>query len=273
MLNNKQLKQLTADGYVRITNFLDKDEIRVMLETMSEFKDTHYNEDNLRNRVAYLSDTSDTRVSNAFMVSTGTSPLPHISVEDDSTLGNIINDYQSILMQTTVGESRNTRLMFNMQEYKEASKPIPWHFDGEYLDFNDGEDDGQIDLKKGLIPQFVGVYTLYNNNELATGVRDLVTGEEFQVESEAGDLFLFDNTRFLHSVPELDKDRAMFGFRNFDFNPYLYQQDYTLGSLPITNQCFKGFASKTTTENSELLQEDFIEDWKNLYSSDLKAKF
>jgi len=275
MLSNKELNEIKEKGFIRIPAFLSELEIEGMLSTITDYRLYHYNEKNIRDRVAYLSDSSETRISNAYMVSTGSSPLPHLIVENNSVLGDIIDDFQMILMQLSdsSGSTRNTRLMLNMQEYKQKSKIVPWHFDGEYLDFNEIDNDGQINLKKGLIPNFVGVYTLYNNNKYATKVRSLVTLEEFEIESEAGDLFLFDNTKFLHSVPELKEDRAMFGFRNFDYNPYLYSQDYTTDSFAVRNQCFKGYARKIKTEESVAIQEDFIEDWKENYKIGLKAKF
>ena len=275
MLNEDELLEINTKGYLRIPNFLSKVEISVMLETMTLFRDNNYSQKNIRDRVAYLSDSSETRISNAFMVSTGDTQLPHISVATNTILGDIIDDYQHIIKQLSpvLSESHDTRLMMNMQEYKEASKPIPWHFDGEYLDCNTESTDGSIQVVEGLIPRYVGVYTLYNKNDLGTSVKSLHTGEEFQVESDAGDFFIFDNTVFLHSVPELKKDRAMFGFRNFDYIPYHYSQDYNIGSMVVSNECFNGFTRRVTTQQAEEMHEDFITKWKKQYNKELKAKF
>ena len=275
MLNELELSGLNTKGYIRIPNFLSKVEISIMLETMVLFRDNYYTQVNIRDRIAYLSDTSETRISNAFMVSTGDTPLPHISIGNDSILGDIIDDYQTIMRQLSpvMSDPRDTRLMLNMQEYKEASKPIPWHFDGEYLDCNTEDTDGTIQVVEGLIPRYVAVYTLYNENDFGTSVKNLHTGDEFSVESEAGDLFIFDNITHHHSVPELKKDRAMFGFRNFDYIPYHFSQDYSMGSTVVSNDCFNGYAHRITTNQAEEMHEEFIQKWKDNYNKDLKAKF
>ena len=275
MLNELELLELNTKGYIRIPNFLSKVEISIMMETMVLFRDNYYTQKNIRDRIAYLSDTSETRISNAFMVSTGNSPLPHISVDTNSILGDIIDDYQTIIKQLhpVLWESHDTRLMMNMQEYKEASKPIPWHFDGEYLDCNSEDTTGKITVVEGLIPRYIGVYTLYNENTHGTSIKSLHTGEEFSVESEAGDFFIFDNTAFLHSVPELKKDRAMFGFRNFDYVPYHYSQDYSIGTMVVNHECFHGYTKRVTTLQAQGMHEDFIVKWKDNYNKDLKAKF
>ena len=274
MLNENEILELNTKGYIRIPNFLSKSEIEFMLEAMVFYRDKYHTQANIRNRIAYLSDTSETRISNAFMVSTGDSPLPHISVYG-SVLGNIIDDYQTIMRQLSpvFSDPRDTRLMMNMQEYKEASKPIPWHFDGEYLDCNSESTDGSIQVVEGLIPRYVAVYTLYNKNDFGTSVKNLHTGNEFSVESEAGDLFIFDNITHHHSVPELKKDRAMFGFRNFDHNPYHFSQDYSMGSTVVSNDCFNGYAHRITTKQAQEMHKDFIVKWKDNYNKDLKAKF
>ncbi len=276
MLTPLQLDELLTNGFVRIPGYLNDTEIQAMMETQTSLINDYQNDTSIYNRVAYLSDDTDTRCSNAFMVSAGDSPLPHIKTDSYSTLDNLLQDFQYVLAQINddcLSNVVNTRAMLNLQDYKAASKPVPWHFDGEYLDMNTLDNDGQIDLKEGLVPGYVAVYTLHNANTLATGVRSLTTGEEFLVESKAGDMFIFDNTAVLHAVPELKKPRAMFGFRNFDYNPSLYTQQYDKDSFVTSNQCFSGFVKRITTAESEAIQEDFIQDWKDNFNVDLKAKF
>ena len=74
MLNEDELLEINAKGYLRIPNFLSKLEIEFMLENMQLFRDNYQTQANIRDRITYLSDSSPTRISNAFMVSTGDTP-------------------------------------------------------------------------------------------------------------------------------------------------------------------------------------------------------
>ena len=278
MLNNEQIKQLKEVGYIRVPNMLDKDEINFMMMIMRTFREDFYTEENLKNRIAYLSDSSDTRISNAFMVTTGETDLPAIRVDDYTGLASILNDYQTLLSSLS-GDRRHrgawdTRCMLNMQEYFAGSKPIPWHFDGEYLDMNDTYNtDDAIMINEMITAKWVAVYTLENENTHGADLLDIVTGEKIRMESEAGDFIMFDNTKFLHSVSKLDKPRAMFGFRNFDYEPYLYTNKYSSDSVPTTNQCFTGYVKPITTHEAEMRMEAFIAGWSENYNPTLQAKF
>ena len=277
MLSKDQIEEIKAKGFIRIENHLSVEEILYMMLLMYEWRNDHYNDKNLKGRIAYLSDTSETRISNAYMVSTGMSRLPHISVEHRDVLGSLINDYQSLLMATEprvrFGDTSDTRLMLNMQEYKSGSKPIAWHRDGEYLDFNSESTTGAISLREGLIAKYVAVYTLYNDNEFGAALKDIHTGEEHRIKSESGDFFIFDNTKFLHSVPELEKPRAMFGFRNFDYQPMYYSQDYHPEAVVSKDECFHGYVRRVTTGEANTMLEEFIDQWSENFTNELEAKF
>ena len=97
MLNNEQINSLKQNGYIRVENMLDKGEIKFMMGIMREFREDFYTEEHLKNRIAYLSDSSETRISNAFMVTTGETDLPAIRVDDYTGLASILNDYQTLL--------------------------------------------------------------------------------------------------------------------------------------------------------------------------------
>lgn len=276
MLNKIQTQELKKNGFIRIPDYLTNEDILAMSSTISDMRTNHQTEYNVKNRMAYLSDHTETRVSNAFMISTGDSPLPHLGVDAHPTLKSIAQDYQFLLAQLNgdcVSNTQDTRLLFNLQQYYSGSKPVPYHFDGEYLDYNSLDNDGQIDLKQALVPNYLAVYTLFNENTLATKIKNLVTGEETSIESDAGDLLLLDNTAFLHSVPKLEKPRAMFGFRNFDYNPYFYSQTYSQEAIPTSNPCFSGYVTKVSTSEAQAKLEDFIEGWKENYTPELEAKF
>ena len=277
MLTNDQMNSLKEHGFLRVTNMLDQVEISYMMGIMSEFRDTYYNDEYLKNRIAYLSDSSKTRISNAFMVTTGDSPLPAINVVERPILASLLNDYQA-LMSALSGDRRmngalDTRCMLNMQEYFSGSKPLPAHFDGEYLDCNTEATSDAILIKEAIIASYVAVFTLQNKNTHGAILTDIVTGERTQMESEAGDFIIFDNKKFLHEVPELDQPRAMFGFRNFDYEPTLFSSRYTPDSQATSNKCFTGYARPISTQEAEMRQEKFIVDWKENYTNDLEAKF
>ena len=278
MLTNDQMALLKEQGYIRIPNMLDKAEIKYMMKVMYTFREDYYTDEKLKSRVAYLSDSSETRVSNAFMVTTGETPLPSIKVAGMGVLASLLNDYQTLL-QALSGDKRSrsaidTRCMLNMQQYFAGSKPIPWHFDGEYLDLNDTYNtDDAIVINEMITAKYVAVYTLENDNEHGADLLDIVTGHKIRMWSEAGDFIMFDNTKFLHSVSQLYKPRAMFGFRNFDYEPYLYTNTYTPESLPTTNQCFTGYVRQISTHEAEMRMEAFIANWSHSYTSDLEAKF
>ena len=278
MLTKEQMALLKEQGYIRVPNMIDQSEIEHMINIMYTFRENYYNDAELKSRTAYLSDSSETRVSNAFMVTTGETPLPAINVAGMVCLGSLLNDYQTLL-QALSGDKRSrsaidTRCMLNMQQYFSGSKPIPWHFDGEYLDLNDTYNtDDAIVINEMITAKWVAVYTLENENTHGADLLDIVTGRKIRMESEAGDFIMFDNTKFLHSVSKLDKPRAMFGFRNFDYEPYLYTNTYTPDSLPTTNQCFTGYVRQISTHEAEMRMEAFIANWSHSYTSDLEAKF
>ena len=278
MLNNEQITQLKQNGYIRVENMLDKGEINFMMNIMHDFREDFYTEELLKRRVAYLSDSSETRISNAFMVTTGETDLPAIRVDDYTGLASILNDYQTLL-QALAGDRRSrgavdTRCMLNMQQYFAGSKPIPWHFDGEYLDLNDTYNtDDAIVINEMITAKWVAVYTLENDNFTGATLKDIVTGEQIEMSSAAGDFIMFDNTKFLHSVRELKQPRAMFGFRNFDYEPYLYTNTYTSDAVPTKNECFTGYVKQISTQEAEMRMEVFIANWSHNYTADLQAKF
>ena len=212
------------------------------------------------------------------MVTTGETDLPSIRVDDYTCLASLLNDYQTLLSSLS-GDRRergawDTRCMLNMQQYFTGSKPIPWHFDGEYLDLNDTYNtDDAIMINEMITAKYVAVYTLENENTHGANLLDIVTGNKIRMESEAGDFIMFDNTKFLHSVPELEKPRAMFGFRNFDYEPFLYTNTYSSDAVPTSNQCFKGYVKQISTQEAEMRMEAFIANWSHNYKPNLEAKF
>jgi hypothetical protein len=73
-------------------------------------------------------------------------------------------------------------------------------------------------------------------------------------------MLILDNTRFLHSVKELDGRRGVVGLRNFDYNPFYYNQE---SGEKIFHECFAGLREQVTTVKARELHEDFIKQWKH----------
>ena len=221
----------------------------------------YHTEENVRNRISYPSDVSETRISNAYMVSTGRSPLPHVRIgsSENIHLMDIIDDFQMLVAQasnSTSDETTNTRCMLNVQTYESKSKPVPWHMDGEYFQTIGNS----TRLVEGLVPAYVAVYTVENEGIKGTEILDMETDEEISIDSFPGDMLIFSNTRMLHSVEELDDKRMIFGLRNFDHNPYHYNQ--TSGEK-VFNRCFSGLRKRISTEEATQRHQDFIAEWKH----------
>jgi len=119
-------------------------------------------------------------------------------------------------------------------------------------------------LIRGLIPNYVAVYTLYNASGGGTTLHDIAKGTEEVIESTPGDMLIFDNTRFLHSVEELDGPRGIMGLRNFDYNPFYYNQE---SGEKVFHECFAGLREQVTTAEAKELHQDFIEQWKQKYDT------
>lgn len=215
-------KQLKENGYFQTTLFTNPDDL-IQLETeLKEMKAEHYNPSNLENHSVYLSDKSETRESHAMMISQGRSDLPTVPVFGTKVI-ELLKFHDSIVSEI-VGKpmSVGSRSMLNFQEYKAGSKPVAEHYDGEYLQY-DKVSPTEFKLKEGLLPRYVMVFTIRNENvgeEVeGTVIRDIPTGKVINTTSRPGMLLIFDNIRFRHAVPELKKPRLMCGLRNFDFEP------------------------------------------------------
>jgi hypothetical protein len=274
MLDSNQAEELDENSFLRIEGYLTNEVCQELYDWMDDSQ-KYYTQDNLRDKIAYPSDSSSTRVSNAYMVSGGFSPLPHIALEKDA-MGSLLDDFQAILAQMdelmygldTFLEVHATRCMLNMQKYFAGSKEVPWHFDGEYLKSKGNT----TRIEEGLVPRYIAVYTLSNQNTHGTKVRCLQTGNEFQAESKAGDMIIIDNLRYLHSVPILEKPRLMIGFRNFDYRPHYFNQNGE--GKEVSNACFDGHQERISTEASESIQHARLVQHRETFDmSTLEAKF
>jgi hypothetical protein len=231
-------KELREKGYFQTTLFDDPSDLVEIEKELKEMKAEHYTPSNLENHSVYLSDKTETRESHAMMVSRGRSDLPTVPI-----LGSRVQrllEFHDAVLGEIVGKPvpPSSRSMLNFQEYQSGSKPVAEHYDGEYLKY-DKLSPTEFKLKEGLLPRYVMVFTVRNENvgeEVeGTVIRDIPTGEVINTKSRPGMLLIFDNIRFRHAVPELKKPRLMCGLRNFDFEPAHFSTDLSLFGATVAS--------------------------------------
>jgi len=268
---------MKSQGYIHISG-LYADMIPDILEEISIMEATHYNEERIEQHSVYPSDSTETRVSHAMMVSDKGSFLPNVSTFKEAT--KILLEEQEELLLALVNEPTastfGTRFMMNFQRYFGSSKPVAEHFDGEYLDYQK-LDDYAFKLKWGLLPRYVTVITLENENDgnfQGTVLREVNVEEGttsfVHPPSRPGDLLIFDNLRFRHSVPLLEKPRVMIGLRNFDFMPYEFSSEAREGfDIEVPDAVNPGWARQIDTGESFSIQTKFLhngwpEQWEKI---------
>lgn len=257
MLLEKEILELEDKGFIELKDYLTEE----CINTMNKWFEMMKNSTDLPEHVAYPSYNSDNRESNAYMVSTGTSFLPNksLSLFDFDYIPDLIEDFQMLVAQTSGGvfeDVCDTRCLINSQTYKGKSSSVPKHFDGEYL-VSGKEYTDKIEVVEALVPQYVAIYILDNGGDTKSGT-NLHEGDKIiRLPSNPKSMFIFNNTRFLHSVDELDNKRSMFGLRNFDYNPWHYsQKGEELDKY--TNACFSGYRRKISKLYSRELIENFL---------------
>jgi hypothetical protein len=253
MLCTREIAALKEQGWIRLPKYFGSESLEKLTRYMED-STVHYTEENIKTRATYVSDCTEGRISNAYMVSTGSSPLPTIDISEPR-VSSLVDDFHFIVNQMSGGDDfeivHNTRSMLNMQTYNGVSKEVPWHFDGEYF----RSYPGTTKIMEGLIPQWVAVCTINNRTEKGTLLKDNETGEILRPPSVTGDMIIFNNTKFLHGVESIGGERSIIGLRNFDYNPWYYHS-CTDGEL-IQNQCFNGRREKVSTKEAEARMDSF----------------
>jgi len=260
VLNDNQIKELKNVGFVVVKYFEEGSEDHLdFAEEISAFNEKHYTKANLASGVAYPSDSTETRTSNAYLVSEGEEQgtIPHIPLElmKELDLTCFHRDWNVFLSQMDGSWEvpHNTVSLVNMQEYRGQSKAVPLHQDGMYFKMHDLED-GAFGITEALIAEYVGVLVLTNEGTAGTILREVDTGIVFHTTVEAGELVIFDNVRYTHEVSLLTHKRSMVGIRNWTYNPYHYTQER--GDNKMTNtigKFFTGYIQKVTTAEAENL--------------------
>ena len=268
MLSNNETKELKSNGFV-ITQYLDinSDDASDFQEEINLFNNKHYTKDNLSSGSAYPSDSSETRTSNAYLVSEAAEQgvIPHISVNviDQVNIMCLHRDWTTFLGQmnrsTSYFSPKGEVSLVNMQEYRGQSKVVSPHQDGMYFKMQDNPD-GTFSITEALIAEYVGVLVLANEGSSGTILREVDTGIEFHPTVKEGELLIFDNVRFTHAVPMLTQKRSMVGIRNWTNNPFHYTQERGDNKIKSTvGEFFNGYIQKVTSQQAEDL---FLRDGK-----------
>ena len=262
--------EIKFDRYVRIPNFISSQQSHEIEDYVKVFIELNYTEQNLKDRLCFKQELSETRQGDAFMVSLESGELPSISIAG-TEVEKVFKYFNSVLGEFTGSKvSKTSRCMMNAQQYFSHSKEVIDHFDGEYLDFSHEVKNGQtyLNIKKALLPRLVAILVLRNENEDGTYVRLPNDSERIPLVNKSLDLIIFDNTTLRHGVPELEKPRMMIGFRNFDHNPVLFSNQEMEGSCVFVDELNPGFQKHISSQESIEIQKDFH---KNLSVEEVAA--
>lgn len=221
MLTSEQTQCMSSHGYCLINAFYDQtqlDQLQAESETLIK---RFYTKEELNKHSVYPSDSSDSRISNAVMISEGPSEFPKIDHHEYSAIDRFLQDHNTLLSQITGAKvTPSSRCMLNYQNYFCGSKPVGEHFDGEYLRTSRAQDGVEFTLHEGILPRYVTLLVLKNeNNGKGIQLVNNATNEVTRPQLHAGDLIIFDNIALRHRVPRLDNPRTSIGLRNFDHKP------------------------------------------------------
>jgi hypothetical protein len=161
------------------------------------------------------------------------------------------------------------RVFFNVSRYPAVSAPVPAHYDGELFDFTVTPGEG-MGVRRGIRPSEVALLTLRTRSAASGPVLLTESGEASRFTADAGDLLHFDNLRYRHSVPDLDRPapeprqrwaRYVIGWRPYEDGCYLWSSDAPLEPLSVA-------------EAAELHREFLARDWPKQVQADLaRASF
>lgn len=220
-LTPSQLKTLQQEGYLRIPSAYGAEDLAQLKVDSEAMIERFYTREELDNHSVYPSDSTETRVSHAFMISEGESEFPRVDHSDFPMISRFLSDYNRWLGDITDElVPAGARCMLNYQNYFSGSKPVAEHFDGEYLKTQRATDTVEFKLLEGILPRYVALLVVANENE-GRGIEllDHNKGEIHRPKLNPGDLVVFDNINLRHRVPTLELPRTSIGIRSFDHLP------------------------------------------------------
>lgn len=226
-------QSMKEQGFVRLEAFYNAEELEALKNDSEQLIKAAYTPENLALHSVYPSDSTETRVSHALMLSEGESDLPRVDHTGYNAIDKFLKDHNRLLAEITESEvSPASRCMLNYQNYFSGSKPVGEHFDGEYLKTQRAGDGIEFRLLEGILPRYVAVLVIANEND-GKGIEivDNATGVVHKPSLNAGDIVIFDNVNLRHRVPRLENPRTTIGIRSFDHQPMHFAADesYYLG--------------------------------------------
>lgn len=273
-------KWMKSGRYYKIENFVSDEEIEQLKLERDQLL-SQYNLDGVKERLFYLREDSKNRQGDAVMVSNSDTDLPSLKISGKTL--EYFNLYNSIISNLT-GKltTKDTRCMYNSQQYFEESLPVWEHYDCEIFDYEHSAEDSaakkdgySLKILKGLIPRYVMVLVLDNQNQgVGTYIRYHSSDKRISLENNKGDLIIFDNLSVRHGVPELKNPRSMIGFRNFDHLPYYFESSPEGGNkwieLPDKNN--PGWYMEYSNEEAKDEMKKFNKFWKETLFDKFKDK-
>lgn len=248
------LSDIAESGFCVLKNFYASDVLDALNDETEHLVTRSYTRDELERHSVYPSDSSETRVSHAVMISEGESVFPKVAHLDLPTVSRFLREHNALLGEITkTPVAPSSRCMINYQNYFAGSKPVGEHFDGEYLRTRRASDGVEFALLEGILPRYVAVLSIANQNKgKGTELIDNTHQRVFKPELNAGDLIIFDNIRLRHRVPTMELPRTTIGVRNFDHLPVHFaksQDDFLEGNYqPIA----EGWVSQDADCHSRL---------------------
>jgi hypothetical protein len=246
--------ELMDIGYTKL-NLLNETEISTIIDDCeSLYKIYDNNLDYERIGITYPSNKHDNKKSLIMMLSYDKNEeLPSVYQYGDK-LKEFIKYNNDILFNATgIQVPLESRYMINYRKYLGETEPVFEHFDGEYLkNFIDRPNYHFFD--EALLPRFVSLLTLENYKPCEGPILiNVVTGQEINPCLGTGDMLIFNNIKYKHSVPRLIKPRTMLGIRNFDFLPYHYILEPNDGYVSLGDKINYGYIKPIGIEESQNL--------------------
>lgn len=250
---NKHIIQLVDKGYTKI-KLMNEDEINLIINECEMLHDKYNNKHFEQLGVTYPSKGHEKKKSVIIMVSKeDNQSLPSIS-----DIGPMFKEYlkynNDILFKVTgIVVPDESRYMINYRKYLGETEPVFEHFDGEYLKGFIDEPNYHF-FDEALLPRYVSLLTLFGGgNSEGAVLTNVVSGEEINSSCNMGEMLIFDNIRFKHSVPKLIKPRTLLGIRNFDFLPYHYTLEPIDGYVSLGDKINYGYIKPISNKEANKL--------------------
>jgi hypothetical protein len=257
-----------------IKGFITPEQCETLIAETKRFYQQFYTDENLAAHRTYISDTTPHRTSHAYAISSGyvegfTGPLPTINLASLHDQFPAISFLSHDVLDNRFGLNHESRALFNVQEYFGGSEPVPQHNDGELLEFT--TNDGGLQIKRSIRPEFVAVLTLVNDTDEGGTRVHYPDGSSRVIRGEAGDLLIFNNVQLKHSVDALKGNvkradgilRQTIGWRSLSDKCFYSDQNGV-------RQISSGEADKIT---ETWYQTEWPKIWQGLQESARKAAF